>query len=88
LPRYHFIVHDGSNLDDPDGTELPDLETARSEAVRLVGGLLSDASSNFWSTQEWHVEVRDDSGLSLFRVDVTASDAPADLRKSRTRERP
>jgi hypothetical protein len=76
VPRYHFIVRDGTSLDDTDGTELPDLETARAEAVRLVGGLLRDAPANFWRVREWHVEVRDDSGLSLFRLDVTSSNAP------------
>ena len=77
MPRYHFIVHDGTDLDDPDGTELPDLQTARIEAVKLAGGLLLHSASQFWSTPDWHIEVRDDNGLSLFRIDVEASDASA-----------
>jgi hypothetical protein len=76
LPRYHFIVHDGTNLDDPDGTELPDLLTARIEAVRLAGGLLSDSPAKFWSSSQWEIEVRDDHGVSLFRLDVIARDEP------------
>jgi hypothetical protein len=88
VPRYHFIVRDGTSLDDPDGTELPDVETARTEAVRLVGGLLLDAPANFWSIREWHVEVRDHRGLALFRLDVTSSDAPAELRERPTRASP
>jgi hypothetical protein len=77
LPCYHFIVHDGTNLDDPDGTDLPDPQTARIEAVRLAGALLADAPREFWRSRDWHIEVRDAGGLYLFRIDVRASDASA-----------
>jgi hypothetical protein len=42
MPRFHFNVRDGSDLRDRDGTELPDLRTARREAVKLAGRLLLD----------------------------------------------
>ena len=76
MPVYHFNVQDGSNIPDPDGTELPDLDTARNEAVKLAGRLLMDQPKTFWEGSEWHVEVTDDTGLLLFRLDFTASEAP------------
>ena len=42
MPRFFFHVHEafGSTLDE-DGRELPNLETARSEAVKGVRSILS-----------------------------------------------
>ena len=76
MPVYHFNVKDGSEIPDPDGTELPDLHTARKEAVKLAGRLLLDDPETFWEGSEWHVEVTDDSGLLLFRLDFMATEAP------------
>ena len=48
MPRFHFNVRDGSDLPDTDGTELPDLRTARHEAVKLAGRLLLDEPETSW----------------------------------------
>jgi hypothetical protein len=75
MPVYHFNVRDGANIPDPDGTELPDLRAARVEAVKLAGRLLMDEPDTFWEGSDWHLEVTDDSGIALFRLDFTATDA-------------
>jgi hypothetical protein len=78
MPVYHFHVRDGANIPDPDGTELPDLRSARVEAVKLAGRLLMDEPDSFWEGSNWHLEVTDDSGIALFRLDFMATDtAPA-----------
>jgi hypothetical protein len=77
VPRYHFIVHDGSDIPDPDGTELLDLRAARVEAVRLAGQLLLDRPDTFWEGSGWHMDVTDHSGDILFRLDFKATDAPS-----------
>jgi hypothetical protein len=75
MPVYHFNVRDGANIPDPEGTELPDLRSARVEAVRLAGRLLMDEPESFWEGSDWHVEVTDNRGIALFRLDFRASEA-------------
>jgi len=82
MPRFHFNVRDGSDLPDRDGTELPDLRSARREAVKLAGQLLLDQPETFWEGSDWHVAVTDETGLILFRLDFTATDAPGALRRA------
>jgi hypothetical protein len=76
VPRYHFNVHDGVSLPDPDGTELATLDAARVEAVRLAGQLLLDSGEEFWSNGDWKVDVTNDRGLILFTLMFSAFDAP------------
>jgi hypothetical protein len=77
VPLFYFHLRDGAYYPDMDGTELADLHTARVEAVKLAGGLLLDNPEEFWEGTDWQVEVTDHSGLILFRLDFTATDAPA-----------
>ena len=77
MPIYHFNVRDGSNIPDPDGTELLNLRAARVEAVKLAGRLLLDEPDTFWEGSDWHVEVTNDRGLILFRLDFMATEAAA-----------
>jgi hypothetical protein len=63
MPIYHFNVRDGSNIPDPDETELPNLQAPRVEAVKLAGRLLLDEPDTFWEGSDWHVEVTSDRGL-------------------------
>ncbi len=76
MPRFHFNVHDGSDIWDTDGTELPDLRAARVEAIRLAGEVLKDESEHLASGEAWHMNVVDERGAVLFRIDfrLTASD--------------
>jgi hypothetical protein len=57
MPVYHFNVRDGSNIPDADGTDLPNISSARLEAVKLAGRLLLDRLGTFWEGSDWHVEV-------------------------------
>jgi hypothetical protein len=77
MPIYHFNVRDGSDIPDPDGTELPNIPAARVEAVKLAGRLLLDEPNTFWEGSDWHVEVTNDRGLILFRLDFMATEAAA-----------
>jgi hypothetical protein len=77
MPIYHFNVRDGSDIPDPDGTELPNIPAARVEAVKLAGRLLLDEPNTFWEGSDWHVEVTNDRGLIFFRLDFMATEAAA-----------
>jgi hypothetical protein len=60
--------------------ELPDFESARIEAVRCLGEMLSDRTAQFWRDGEWRIEVKDYTGLiltTLIVVAVNAAAAPA-----------
>ncbi|WP_334161221.1 DUF6894 family protein [Phenylobacterium sp.] len=77
MPRYHFNVEDGRSIPDPEGTELPGLESARREAVRMAGRLMEDDPAHFWSTGAWSVVVTDDADRTLFILDFRARDGAA-----------
>ena len=68
MPRYFFNIQDGRATPDQEGTELPDMETARAEAVRLSGEVLRDTGAQYWRHPEWRLEVLDESGRTLFRL--------------------
>ena len=74
VPRFYFHV-DGP----PDelGVDLPDLATAKCEAVRYAGRLLCDQASEFWDSGDFHMTVTDDQSLTLFTLEFHAFEAPA-----------
>ena len=51
MVRYHFDIHDGIDLRDEAGTELPDIAAARTHAItraaRYVSDLDGDGSGGF-----------------------------------------
>ncbi len=77
MPRYHFNVYDEAPEPDRDGTLLPDLETARIEAIRFAGELLSGHPTRFRQGGQWAIDVTDETGLILFSLLFVATDAPA-----------
>ena len=77
MPEFHFNVFDGITSIDQDGTELPDLHTARHEALILAGAMIEDSAKRLALGEEWRLEVTDDAGLMLFRLDFTIIEAPA-----------
>ena len=76
MSRYHFNVHDGQKILDPEGTELPDLAAAQKGAVKLAGQLLTEYATALWAGEEWMLEVTDDTGLVLFSITVMATLSP------------
>lgn len=71
MPRYHFNVFDGSDLPDPDGAELPDAKSAQLVAIEYAGQLIADHAKRLEPGEDWHMEVTDASGLTLFRLDFS-----------------
>ena len=81
MPRFHFNVYDRVCVLDTEGTELPDRQAARLEAVRYAGALLVDEAQHVARGEDWRMDVTDEVGLVLFRLDfsVMASAATMDL---------
>jgi hypothetical protein len=56
MPRYYFHIDDDRTHIDHIGVELPDLETARDEAVTAAGQILRNgAAKNLWSGKPWRM---------------------------------
>jgi hypothetical protein len=77
MPRFFFHVEDGESYTDLQGTELPDIEAARHEAVRFAAALLHDQAERFWDSTEWRVRVTNDVDLTLFELTFFGTQAPA-----------
>ena len=77
LPRFHFNVFDGITSIDQDGTELPDIHSARQEALILAGAMIEDSAKRNELGEDWRLEVTDDAGLLLFRLDFTMAESAA-----------
>lgn len=68
---------DGSRERDEEGTELPDHNAARREAIKFAGAVLNDQPDVLWDSRDFRVEVTDEAGLMLFTIITLAVDAPA-----------
>ena len=77
MPHFHFNVYDGIELLDEKGVELPDTNFARREAIRYAGSLLESGPTRNDLSEDWRMEVTDDTGLVLFRLDFHVSESPA-----------
>ena len=77
MPRYHFNVHDGIDIIDRIGIELPGIIFARREAVRYAGTLLEQGAGKILPGADWRMEVMDHTGLLLFRLDFNVAASPA-----------
>ncbi|KMO44145.1 hypothetical protein VQ03_04200 [Methylobacterium tarhaniae] len=71
MPRFHFNTYGNRNHPDDEGVELPSWAAARHEAVRMAGLLIADGAERVPLEQGWHMEVTDERGRVLFRVDFT-----------------
>lgn len=77
MPRYHFHIHDERPDPDKAGYELPNLRSARVEALRLAGEMIREAADRRGMGKEWRLDVTDGDGLMLLRMDFMVSESPA-----------
>lgn len=76
MPRYFFNVIDGTNLHDDEGTDLPDLETARCVAIRYAGALLEESGLRLRFGDTWQLEATDEARNVLFQLDFRVRPTP------------
>ena len=77
MPRYFFHRVDGGFVPDTEGTDLPDLDAARTEAVIYAGETIRDRPDFVWDGRDFRVEVMDEGGNLLCTVVVLGIDATA-----------
>ena len=76
MPRFHFNVYDGVTDIDHTGVELADWREARLVAIQHAGAIFKDDPKRLAIGEDWRMEVTDDSGLVLFRLDFSVMEAP------------
>lgn len=75
MSRYFFHTRNGHEVNDEIGSELPSLDDAKSQAIRMLCELLP-ISPDFWERREMKVIVRDEQDLTLFELEAFATLAP------------
>ena len=74
MPRFYLHIRDGDRfLEDPDGSELPDLDAARAEAMASARELLADKIKAGEVVNGQRFEIVDEAGE--VRATVPVKDA-------------
>jgi hypothetical protein len=81
MPRYFFNIRDGETIIDDEGTELPDLDAARAEAIGLSGEMLHHGprATPLWDGTSWEMWVTDESERTLFTLRFSAPEALGEI---------
>jgi len=73
MPRYFFNVHDGVSIADTVGSEHPDIDSARSEAVETIAERLRGTMLAKADVSAWLMNVVDESGFTVIVLSFTAA---------------
>jgi|EndMetStandDraft_4_1072995.scaffolds.fasta_scaffold430401_2 hypothetical protein len=72
MPRYHFnVIYDGREIRDREGSELPDIEAARIEAVADARALMSEAVRNGWDISGRSINICSGTGDILMTINFS-----------------
>ena len=72
MPQFYFHIRDASGLTrDPEGQELPDLDTARCEAVSAAREILGERLLHGGSLNGRTIEIADESGQVIATVNAS-----------------
>ena len=82
MPRFHFNVYDGVSFVDREGQELAGWDEARLEAIRQSGDIIKNEAKRIALGEDWRMEITDERGLVLFRLDFTIVASAATSRPS------
>ena len=74
MPRFYFHIHDGVDLRDDVGTELPGRDAIRSHSLRLAGECIRHLQDNFWGHCEWRLDVTDEQGVNVLTLRFSGED--------------
>jgi hypothetical protein len=74
MPRYFFHVHDGQEMPDREGVELPGLDEARMQAITTAGEIIRQHPDVIWNAGEWQMDVTDETGAPVFTLRFSAED--------------
>ncbi len=70
MPRFYFIVTDGSNSQlKNEGLELPDKSAAWVEATSACGELLRELDGRLAPGEHWSMQVKDEDGADVYLLE-------------------
>ncbi|TGD97692.1 DUF6894 family protein [Methylobacterium nonmethylotrophicum] len=67
--RFFFHIFDGAGLFDPVGRELPVWQASQTCAIAATGEVLQRDAARIAPGEDWHLDITDELGLLLFRLD-------------------
>lgn len=73
MTRYFFNLHDGISVPDTEGSEHPDLQSVRSEAVETVAERLKGTLLRKGDVSSWLMNVTDDHGFTVMVLSFSAA---------------
>jgi hypothetical protein len=76
MSRYYFDIKDGQDFPDAEGSEWPDLNAARVEAVRYAAEVIKEMPERFWHCETWLMSVSDQHRQPLFTLKFIAETSP------------
>lgn len=76
MPRFYFDAEDGGVFIDPDGTDLPDFDAAKREALRILCQLLPVKGQHL-EHGDFTITVSDHERMVLMKITVAALFSPA-----------
>lgn len=78
MHRYQFRISEGTSSEvDREEMEFPSQAAAHADALRFAGRVLRDRSGRSDPEGVWRVEVVDETGATLFRIEVTVETVPS-----------
>jgi hypothetical protein len=78
MPRFYFDLYDGANFaPDPQGVDLPDIETAKDEATRTLSEIAAQEIPGDGASRLFRIVILDEtrSIISEARIDFRATRA-------------
>ena len=80
MPRYFFHTEDGRTVRDDVGSDLPDLDAARDEGLKLLAGILPTEPIEDGPSQGLRLTIADDMQETLILIRVLVETVEADAR--------
>ena len=68
MPRFFFNLRNNVSVEDREGKELPDVETAREQAITHARGIMSEDVKDGRLVLRDEIDVIDESGVRLLTV--------------------
>ena len=68
MPRFFFNLHDEFSIDDREGKELPDADSAREQAIKHARGIMSEDVKDGRLVLRDEIEVVDERGKRVLNL--------------------
>lgn len=79
MAKYNIELRSAGQVWETVPVEMEDVEKLRIEMAEFVGELLKDHAHKIWADQDWRVDVTDETGLILYVMHISATDAAATI---------